>query len=191
MRLHYMGKYNMKPEELPGRDHEPGAVAFKEPKDSRTLGLIANGISLVILVLTMGGLILRGGFTAVNIIGVALSLVVLFPHEILHACCFREDVYLYTNLKQGMMFVIGPETMSKGRFIFMSLLPNIVFGFVPYIIFMIRPELTVLGSLGALAIPMGAGDYLNVFNAATQMPRGSRTYLHHFSSYWYMPQKAD
>jgi len=27
----------------------------------------------------------------------------MFPHELLHALCFKEDVYLYTNFKQGMV----------------------------------------------------------------------------------------
>ena len=34
---------------------------------------------------------------------------------------------------------------------------------------------------------MGFGDYMNVFNALTQMPRGARTYLYGFHSYWYQP----
>ena len=36
-----------------------------------------------------------------------------------------------------MLFVVGTETMSKGRFIFMSMLPNLIFGIVPYVIGMI------------------------------------------------------
>ena len=44
MVFHYMGKYNMDPESLPGGEHEPNAVAFREPKDSKSLGLIASGI---------------------------------------------------------------------------------------------------------------------------------------------------
>lgn len=112
----------------------------------------------------------------------------LFPHELLHAVCFKEDVYLYTNWKQGMLFVVGPESMSKSRFIFMSLLPNIVFGFVPYIIGMIFPQLTFLLAFGTVSIGMGAGDYYNVFNAATQMPKGAKTYLYKFNSFWYMPE---
>ena len=111
-----------------------------------------------------------------------------FPHELLHAVCFREDVYLYTNWKQGMLFVLGPETMSKGRFIFMSLLPNLVFGVIPYILGMLFPKLVFAAALGVLATSMGAGDYYNVFNAATQMPKGSRTYLYKFHSYWYLPK---
>ena len=41
---------------------------------------------------------------------------------------------------------------------------------------------------GVIAIAMGAGDYYNVFNALTQMPKGARTYLYQMNSYWYMPE---
>ena len=64
-----------------------------------------------------------------------------------------------------MLFVVGPETMSKKRFIGMSMLPNIVFGILPYIIGMIYPNLIFFTALGIFATGMGAGDYYNVFNA--------------------------
>ena len=95
---------------------------------------------------------------------------------------------MYTNLKQGMLFVVGTETMSKGRYVFMSLFPNIIFGLIPFILAMIFPSLALLGFFGAFCLSMGAGDYYNVFNALTQMPKGSRTYLHKFNSFWYMPE---
>ncbi len=187
MVFHYKGKYNLNPDELPYLEHEPNAVPFKEPKDSKTLGLIANGLSLGIAVITLGLLFWRGGFRAWNILGALAALVAAIPHEFLHAVCFREDVYMYTNLAHGMLFVIGPERMSKERFVFMSLLPNLVFGFIPFLLFLIWPSLGFLGTLGAISIPMGAGDYINVFNALTQMPKGARTYLYKFNSFWYMP----
>jgi hypothetical protein len=46
----------------------------------------------------------------------------------------------------------------------------------------------VLGGLGALAIGAGAGDYFNVYNALTQMPRGARTYMCGMHSFWYIPE---
>ncbi|MPM79985.1 hypothetical protein SDC9_127028 [bioreactor metagenome] len=76
--------------------------------------------------------------------------------------------------------------MSKARFIIMSLLPNIVFGIGPYIIGLIIKN-NVLTTLGIFATSMGCGDFINVYNAITQMPKGARTYLHKFNSYWYMP----
>lgn len=193
MKLHYKGKYNLNPESLPHGEHIPGAVPFKEAKDSRQLAIIANAASVVIMVL----LTVPAWFRCREYLfaspfqmmfGAIASMLILFPHEILHALCFKGDVYLYTNWKQGLLFVVGPETMSKGRFIFMSLFPNLVFGIIPYLLGMLLPNLVFAVVLGILATGMGAGDYYNVFNAATQMPRGSRTYLYQFNSYWYIPQ---
>ena len=187
-----MGKYNMDPESLPHGEHIPGAVPFREPKDTKTLGLIATVISLVLVIFFGAPVFMRDTVywgSPQLMLGCAASLLVFLPHEFLHAICFRSDVYLYTNLKQGMLFVTGPEAMSKGRFIFMSLLPNIVFGFIPYVLWIVFPDLVSLAIFGALNISSGAGDYINVFNGLTQMPRGSCTYIYGMHSYWYMPEK--
>lgn len=194
MKLHYMGKFDLKPESLPHGEHMPGAVKFKEAGNSKQLALIANIICVLLLILFGIPVSLRlrpylADHAWQSSIGCFASLLALFPHEILHAVCFRKDVYLYTNLSQGMLFVVGPETMSKTRFILMSLLPNLVFGFIPYILGLIFPKLFFLATFGCLCIGMGAGDYLNVFHALTQMPKGSRTYLYQFNSYWYMPEE--
>lgn len=191
MKLHYMGKYDLNPESIPAKEHKPNCVKFKEPEDSKKLSKVVGIISTLILVICCIPVFLNGVLDAIEAFGISsiFTLLVLFPHELLHAICFKEDVYLYTNLKQGQLFVVGPEDMSKAGFIFMSLLPNIVFGIVPYVAFLLKPELMILGAFGAFNIAAGAGDYLNVFNAITQMPNGSRTYLHHFNSYWYMPEE--
>lgn len=191
MRLHYNGKYNLDPKSLPAKPHQPGAIPFKEAKDIKTMAVIANTIALLLLI-PLGG-ILYLQYRNINLIHIILSCIVALlctiPHEFLHAICFKEDVYLYTNLKHGMLFVVGPETMSKARFIFLSLLPNLVFGIIPYLIALLLPFLSVIGFFGALSITMGAGDYYNIFNAVTQMPKGARTYLYQFNSYWYMPNR--
>ncbi len=184
--FHFAGRYNGDPESLITHEHEPGYVPFKEAEDMNKLSLIMNGISLVIAFITMVIYFLVSR-QPLDIIGSILMIVTLIPHEFLHAVCFPGDVYMYENLRKGMLFVVGPGTFSKWGFIFMSMLPNIVFGFIPFIIFLIDPSQTMLGTLGALAIAAGAGDYYNVFNALTQMPKGSRTYLHGMRSFWYMP----
>lgn len=206
MKLIYKGKYDNNPDSLPCKEHKPGAVKFKEFETSMQMGIFANvlgiGIMLVLAIFMgarVAGLnhILRG-FKVIFVdhiiaadLGMLASMVTLFPHELLHAICFRDEVHLYTNWSQGMLFVVGPENMSKARFVFMSLLPNLVFGFIPYIIFMIFPNLVFFGTLGTLAIGTGAGDYYNVFNALTQMPKGARTYLYKFNSYWYIPEEGE
>lgn len=188
MKLIYKGKFDGNVDSIPCGEHQPGAVKFKEFEDIKKFSIYINLLAFLLIVVLVGVLFWRGGIRAYSLAGLLLSFFSLFPHEFLHAVCFRDKVYLYTNWKQGMLFVTGPETMSKRRFIFMSLLPNLVFGFVPYILFLIHPEFRVLGTMGAFAIGMGAGDYYNVFNALCQMPKGARTYLYKFNSYWYMPE---
>ena len=193
-KIEYMGKYSGNPDDLPTQTYREGSVKFKEPETMKKLAIIANIGALIVAVFTLGLFYLRGGMGVFGNFGIPvgflLVVVTMLPHEYLHAICFKEEVYVYTNLKQGLLFVVGPEAMTKSRFIFMSMLPNLVFGFIPYILYMIWPNLVVLGALGALAIPAGFGDYMNVFNAATQMPKGSLTYLYKTNSYWFMPKEV-
>lgn len=199
MKLIYKGKFSGNPDDIPHGEHKPGAVKFKEP-EMKTLAIVMNILSAVISFALVIVFVLRGelfgifdsGDTGALIrisLGFICSFLILFPHEILHGICFRGTVYLYTNLKQGMLFVTGPEDMSKARFIFMSMLPNLVFGFIPFIVFLIFPKLVFLGALGAIAIGQGAGDYMNVINAVIQMPKGARTYIYGFHSYWFIPEE--
>lgn len=190
MKLHYKGTYNLNPDSLPHSEHKPNAVAFKEPRNMKTFSLLMNGLSLFIILLlaVFAFFRCRNYFEPLQFaLGCIVPILLLFPHEYLHALCFRDDVFLYTNFKQGMLFVAGTESMSKARFVMMSLLPNIVFGFIPYVLGMLFPQFIFLAVCGIFSIGMGAGDYYNVFNALTQMPKGAQTYLYGFNSYWYMP----
>lgn len=196
MKLHYMGKFNSVAD-IPHGEHKPGAVRFKEAEDPKQLGRIANawalGITLVCVFLYSCRAALAGVGGQMGggqwLLGLLFFVLSLFPHELLHGICFQEDVYLYTNLKNGLLFITGPEDMSKTRFVFMSLLPNLVFGLIPFALGMLWPQMRVLGVLGSLSLGAGAGDYYNVFHALTQMPRGARTYLYQFNSWWYLPEK--
>lgn len=194
MKLHYRGKYNLDPATLPTCKHQPNAVKFKEDDSTKELAVIANGIAIALMILLSIPVYLKYkgllfDYFDEMMVGAMLPLLTMFPHELIHALCFKEDVYLYTNFKQGLLFVVGCETMSKHRFIFMSLLPNIVFGFLPYMISFLGIQYLTLAVLGVIAIGMGAGDYYNVFNALIQMPKGARTYLYQMNSYWYIPEK--
>lgn len=194
MKLHYRGKYNLDPTTLPTCKHQPNAVKFKEVDSTKELAVIANDIAIVLMILLSIPVYLKYKGSLFDyfdemMVGAMLPLLTMFPHELLHALCFKEDVYLYTDFKQGLLFVVSCETMSKQRFIFMSLLPNIVFGFIPYMISFLGIQYLTLAVLGVIAIGMGAGDYYNVFNALIQMPKGARTYLYQMNSYWYIPEK--
>ncbi len=202
MRLHNAGKYSGNENDLPKREHPAGYVPFKEPDNMKKFAAQMNILAIGILIITMGLFYFRlirwdlsngnvsGIFGKGFILGFILYLATLIPHEFLHAIWFREDVYYYHNLKQGMLFVVGTEDMPKWRFVAMSMCPNIAFGFIPYILFMIWPDLTFLGFWGAMAIASGAGDFTNVYNCLTQVPEGGITYMSGMHSYWYMPEKV-
>ena len=190
MRLHYKGKFDGNVDNLPKGELEKheNAVKFKEIDDIKKLMIIMNIVAFIVMLILGVVYVFRIGNKAqFSWIGIILSFLTLFPHEILHAICFKEDVDMY--LADGGAFVCGTETMSKFRFIFMSLLPNVIFGFIPFIIFLFFPNMTILGTLGLVAISMGVGDYYNVFNALTQMPKGARCFMEKQNSYWYMPEK--
>ena len=182
-----MGKFSGNMWDLPNREHPEGAVKFKEAENPVELAKLVGGWSFGILAVGSIGLFLRGGFGAWSVWGCLATVLVLFPHEFLHAVCFREETYIYTNFRDMMLFVVGTESMTRRRFVFMSLLPNVVFGLVPYVVFLIWPQFEFLGTLGVLSLSMGVGDYYNVYNAMTQMPKDALTYLSGFHSYWYAP----
>ena len=191
MRIRYGGTYSGDPADLPQREHMPGAVRFREPEDPAALGREAAKFALGALFPARIVFLLAGGVDdpakGVHfLLGAILAAAAAIPHELLHALCFREEVYMYTNLRQGMLFVIGTESMTKVRFIVMSLLPNLVLGIAPLVIGLLWPPLIVLAYMGLVGIPMGAGDYLNVWNACRQVPRNGRVYLSGFHSYWYV-----
>lgn len=195
MRIMWKGKFDGNEESLPHGEHKPNAVKFHEIDDIKKLGLVLNLLSVPLMIVTYAIVVLRGGFDVIlehfwiYWAGILAAIACLIPHEFIHAMCFRKEAYIYTNLKNGMLFVVATEDMSKSHFIVMSLMPNLIFGFVPLLLYLIFPQLGFLGILGATSIPMGIGDYYNIINALTQMPRGARTYLHGFHSYWYLPEE--
>lgn len=196
MRLHYKKAFNGDMNSLPKHPHEPGAVKFKEIDDFNKLSITLNLLSFLLLIILLIIDVLafkHFDFTSkAGLIGLCLSFLVLIPHEFLHAICFKGDVEMYTALNKGMLFVTGTETFSKSRFVFMSLLPNLVFGFLPWIVALLFQDWSIsqiLIVLGTVAIAQGIGDYYNVFNALTQMPKGARCYLYGMNTYWYMPQQ--
>lgn len=194
MKLHYKKTYDNNPNSLPHGEHQPNAVLLKESKNNKKLGMLSNvGCLIIIVILGAIGLVRCWNYIQIFsiILGVYASMLVLIPHELLHAICFKDDVYVYSNRKKGMLFLVGPETMGKQRFIFMSLLPNVIFGFIPYIISMIFPNLIFLMAFSVLCIGMGFGDYYNVYKAATKMPKGARIYSYKCESYWYLPSEDE
>ena len=97
----FMGEYK-DDNSLPTRVQE-GAVQFKEP-DINKFAIIANGIACGIFIVGLIFIFLSGA--EYNFWGIIASLLVLVPHEFLHAIWMKGDVLMYTNIKRGILFVI-------------------------------------------------------------------------------------
>lgn len=189
MKLNYKGKFNGDYDKLPSDELEkhPDAVPFKEETNVD----IFMGIMTVVSILLMFGLFaifhFLAGIQNINLFVVCIwSFFIVIPHELLHAVCYTGEVYMYRA--SAGAFVACSEPLSKVRYIFMCMLPNIILGFIPYIIFLLYPSSTILGNLGAIGIAIGVGDYYNVFNTLTQVPRGGMCFMHKQCTYWYMPE---
>ena len=192
MRFHIIGKFNGDEASLPQRKHPVNYVPVNEPsmekvaKISKEWGLITILVlSVLVFVLTKSSF---DDFSIGFFIGAILSQLTMLPHEFLHAICFKEDASMYTNFKQNLIIVVGTEDMSKVRVIIMYLLPNVIFGLIPFMFFLFNNSLIWCGILGAFCIGMGMADYLNVLNMLKQVPKGAKVYQSGFHSYWYIKE---
>lgn len=197
MKLVYKGNFK-NIEQLPKGLLPENATKFKEPKDMTETTVISALFALPalfgILLFLIGFFLIHGSLTInTTWVGLALTLLTLIPHELLHAVCFGKEaeVELYIAPKQLSLFVVSTQPITKARFIFLSLLPNLVFGWLPLAVWVILPFNAAysnhLFTFSSISILFGIGDYMNVFNAIRQMPKGSMQQLSGFNSYWFMP----
>lgn len=193
----YKGKDQLPVGVLPER-----AVKFKEPDSVEMLSVVATLFIIPVIMLVAIAYLIKThllgtsvGMNFFNLWGILLAFLMILPHELLHAVLFPKDkeVELWVSPKNLMAFVVSTAPVSKGRFIFLSLLPNLVFGFIPLIIWIFVPEggtmTKILFSFAVISLSFGVGDYLNVFNSIFQMPKGSIQQLSGMNSYWYLPEK--
>ena len=197
MKLIYRGVYR-DIEQLPKGALPENAVRFKEA-ENMTETIIASAVFIVpallsVLPFLLGFYLLKGELTlGATWLGLIIAILSIFPHEFLHAVCFGKDaeVALFIAPKQLSFFVHSVQPITKKRFIFLSLFPNLVFGWLPLSVWMILPYNAAysnhLFTFSILSILCGIGDYMNVYNAIRQMPKGSVQQLSGFNSYWYMP----
>ena len=154
MKIHYAGAFNGDIDKLPHREHEKNAVRFNEPETPEELKKVGARVAPTMFLVESIPLFVLGIYPVDLPVlsffaGVGLVVLTLPVHELLHAICFKEDVYIFSNLKRGMAFTVGTESMTKKRFVFMSLLPNVVLGLFPYTAFLVSRF--YLGAAGHIA----------------------------------------
>lgn len=128
-------------------------------------------------------------FRSLNIWGVFLSILFIVPHEILHAIGFSGGSEVSIYITWFSAFCYSPSVISKKRFIFMSALPAVILGVLPFLIWVITPMsyqgAETLYTFASLNLLCCVGDFLNIFNAITQMPSGTYQQMSGIHSYWF------
>lgn len=199
MRMKWLGNIR-EVKNLPKGNLPDKAVQFKEPdsalKLNLTMLLFVIPLFLFSFFVCMIKLVLFGEVEVnfFNNLWVWVAIIPMFiVHELLHAIAFPSDeepVGIGYSSKYFVAFAYSNVPVTKGRFIFISILPNLILGVLPIIIWIFIPNGYVADSIFCFAIislVSGAGDLMNVWNAWIQMPKGALTQLSGFHSYWYMP----
>lgn len=110
--------------------------------------------------------------------GVALAIPFLFVHELLHAICCPRGSIVNVYWSTAGVSLIPTCPIKKQRYIIMALLPTLVLGIMPFLIWLFIPAMDVtVGSIifafsiGSLS--MSIGDMFNVLIAIKKMNHNS------------------
>ncbi len=202
LKLIWKGKFNGV-EDLPIDELPENAVRFEEPESAEELAKETRRFLIPVVIFLLIVIFLRiktNGFFGVsdvlNIFGVILIPFSILPHEYLHAIFFPKDaeVEMWYSIKQRLALVTSTTAITKKRFIFLSLFPNIVFGFLPLIIWIFIPSYLsfisgILFTFGFISLIMGVGDFMNIYNTIRQVPKGAMTQISGLNSYWFFKEK--
>ncbi len=131
--------------------------------------------------------------TKFQLISFVIILLTIIPHEFLHAICFPKNatVYLFT-IKTGMA-VMCTEPITKRRFCVLLLLPCLVLGVIPLVVWLFLADsflANVLYNVGCGGIFVSIIDFYSLSIIRKEMPKGSYIISSGNNSYWYMPQST-
>lgn len=201
MKLIWKGKFKGF-EDLPVGELPENAVRFEEPESAEELAKETRRFLIPVVIFLLAVIFLRirviGFFKlrdVINPLGVILIPFSILPHEFLHAILFpkNSEVEMWYSIKQMVALVTSTAPITKKRFIFLSLFPNIVFGFLPLILWIFIPNNMsftsgTLFTFGFISLTMGVGDFMNVYNTIKQVPKGAMTQISGFNSYWFFKE---
>lgn len=182
------------------------AVQFKEPETLDGLfrrAIFLYSIPLAALIFIIRGLkmLLWGTYVPwepYDLLGCLITLLLVVPHELLHAVCFPKEaeVHLYFCSRGAMVTCKNP--LTKRGFIFMSMLPLIVLGILPMLVWLaISPArcssefLFTLYTAAAIHTLGCCGDVMNVCNALRQVPSGAKVQMSGVHTYWFISDKKN
>jgi len=101
------------------------------------------------------------------------------------------EAKLFVSLKDFMLFFATKQAVTKRRLILSKLFPNMVLAWIPFLIWLAMPRGGIFHNslfyYSIMSIMLGVGDYVDIFKAVQQMPKGSMYQFSGPNSYWYAP----
>ncbi len=133
-----------------------------------------GGILLHKQIVGVVSLSLKGG-----LVGIVLALLLLSVHELIHSafCPQESQGYLYWTMT-GLCF-IPASPLKKGRYLGMLLMPAVILGILPFLVWCFLPGIPSFWGSALFACSLGSlgmcvGDFYNAVLAAVKMPPDSR-----------------
>ena len=192
MKLVWKGKLT-KDKGFPKADIPKNAKVFLGEESSWHIYII------VILILILGVVLLKiklnyfDGLRMKRIgylIGLALALVFLVVHELIHglSCPRDSTVNYYYSIYGITCYPLDP--MTRNRYIFMALAPAVILGFIPLIIWIFMPVKfvminSILFTFSLSGLFGSTADIYNLLKALIKVPKES--FIQAFGSkvYWF------
>ena len=130
-----------------------------------------------IIVVTLGVIFLYG--------------MLVFAHEYVHILFYPwnadKEIWIYDS-QVALVYCNTP--MTRGHFMVMCLAPLTLLGFIPFILWMLfaqipSPTMSIAWMLLCWSMIFGGlGDYYNVANVLSQVPRGALVFNYGMHTYW-------
>ena len=181
MKIKYMGKLDPETNPLPTNKLKEGAIRFNEPTDRKKQNIQTSIVTFIIICIMFVPEYLNVLFRDVD----SMDLSNLFSYFILanillvlSKLCqfyFYKEIYMFKIPRVGFAGVYTTE-FTKKKYIAINLIPDILFGLVPYYISLTKCKF-FLGMAAMFVVANSAVDFMNVYHAFVEMPPGSKTFL--------------
>ncbi|SFA70804.1 Putative zincin peptidase [Acetitomaculum ruminis DSM 5522] len=201
--IHLKGKFRSEEDLKEGRELPYNAIMYDEGDNIWEVfftgficGIPVFALMLAIIVFRFKTLNFFLHFNIETMIVFTVTLIInyllQYVHEIIHAFFYpkesEKEIWKYPE--QGAWFIYCDALMNRNRFIAMCLAPAIILGIIPFIIWIFianyLPSLyNICFVFSCVLLVLGAiGDFGNVYNTLTQVPKKAKVMNYGLHSFW-------
>lgn len=192
MKVKWKGKLS-ETNTFPTTEIPSNAVQFLEPKSNLEYYIWV----IPILIFVLGCVYIKANFISefrLNMLGIGIGFLVILPcliiHELLHVVCFPPNAKVEIFYSAAGMSVVTSTPIPKARYIFTLLLPALILGIIPLLIWFFIPVdyktlnsawfILSIGNLGG-----AVADFYNLVHVIKEMPKGSVMQVSGLKCYYY------